>query len=317
MIRVVLAAVLALVLCHLTPSAVAAQEFEGRVVEAGDETPIAGAVVELLSVHRVTVTDTDGRFAFDAIGSAADSVRVSRFGYASRVVWVEFGAAGESVLALDRDPVELEGVTTALDFGERLSILEDRLDERVGEWPGYARVAGPGDLRSFDAEWEGDPWKFLHYGPLRVTWEWNADPTRFEDQVFVTGYGTVKPEVWIDDRQVWLQVLVETPNESLCRVETYMPKVRPWFLGPRDPEPPPQIRAYTCSFMARVATGEVEVCPVLQWGRLISGPEAGGPLPEVSRRAAVRPPGSVTPIDLGPDLDLSTTATGVGSGACL
>jgi hypothetical protein len=124
--------------------------------------------------------------------------------------------------------------------------------------------------------------------------------------------------VWLDDRQVWLQRLLETPNESLCRVETYMPKVRPWWPGmPQAPEPTPQVRAYTCGFLTKVAEGLVEMCPVLQWDRLFSGPGAGGSGLVQNRRAAMRPATRITPIDLGPGLDLNANAAGVRSGACL
>ncbi len=297
-----------------SPPAVSAQAFEGRVVAAGYGTPIVAATVELLDAGLVTLTDDEGRFEFLRIASSSDSVRITRLGYATTTVHVVFGDVDEPTFELERRPIELEGISTELDFAGRLAVLDERLDQRIGEWPGTARVVGADDIRPFDDEWEGNPWKALHYSPLGVRWagDFSGAGALATDRAWIDDFGYARPEVWIDDRQVWLQALIETPNESLCRLEVYAPKR--YYEGV---QPLAQLRAYTCAFLARVAEGHVEVCPVLQWGRLISGPDAGGGLARVDRRAAVRPPGSVTPIDLGPDLDLSVTATGVGSGACL
>ena len=304
----------AAVIPALAPAPASAQAFEGRVVAAEYGTPIVAATVELLDAGLVTLTDDDGRFEFLRIAPSADSVRITRLGYATKTVRVVFGDVDAPTFELERQPVELEGVSTELDFAGRLAVLDDRLDQRIGEWPGTARVVGAEDLRPFDDEWEGNPWKALHYSPLRVRWAGSSGSIATPSgggRAWIDDYGYASPEVWIDDRQVWLRVLLQTPNESLCRIEVYAPKR--FYLGV---QPPAQLRAYTCAFLGRAALGMEEVCPVLQWGNLISGPNAGRGLARVDRRSAVRPPGSVTPIDLGPDLDLSAEAVGVGSGAC-
>jgi len=96
-----------------------------------------------------------------------------------------------------------------------------------------------------------------------------------------------------------------------------MPKVRPWWAGAGPVEPPPQIRAYTCSFMARVATGQQEMCPVLRWGGFLAGPGGGRQaFQSGAERAVARPAIALPTMDLGPGLDLSARAIGVGSGAC-
>ncbi len=304
-----------MVMAAVAPSS--GQEYEGRVIDATSGDPIVGAVVEIPSQALVTVSGVGGAFVFQNLRQQPDSVIVSRYGYETLRVAVDLSAVRASTFELKVDPVLLEGVATeALSFGERMAQLEVALDARVGEWPGTARVAGVEDLRPFDEEWESDHWKFLHYGPLKVSWQFNQDPMNYEDRVYVRGHGVVKPEVFLDDRQIWMEAFLNIPNESLCRVETYVTWEKPGWTR-WTPGPPAQLRAYTCSFMARVAIGEEEICPVLQWGRLISGPEDPASDMRLDRRGAARPANALTPIDLGGGINLSTAATGVGSGACL
>lgn len=289
-------------------NALSAQDFEGRVLVAETGEPIAGAVVQILGVGLVRLTDAEGRFEFPDVGVQADSVAVSRYGYATLRTAIDFSSAVERTFELRVDPVLLEGISTEIPFERRLEILNYNLDLRVGEWPGRARVADLEDLRAYDEEWESDPYRFLHYGPLKMSWAGETSSGRV--RLYSRGYGFINPEVWIDDRQVWLQVFLETPNESLCRVETYTPKRFTLQI-----QPTAQLRAYTCGFLARAAMGMEEVCPNLQWGRLIAGP-GGSPSLRASEREGSRPPGTPTPIDLGPGLDLSAATIGVGSAAC-
>ena len=58
------------------------------------------------------------------------------------------------------------------------------------------------------------------------------------------GYG-----IYIDDRRTWMINLILQPNSSVCRVERYRPPPRPTSEGI------PLTAAYTCQFMAQVATG--------------------------------------------------------------
>lgn len=308
MMRVVGAAVVGL-LSAVAPAQ--AQDFEGRVVDATNGAPIAGALVEIRGPRLVTLTDEEGRFSFPRIDVEVDSVVVSRFGYATMRIQVDFAAVGTPDWELVPDPVELEELTVQYGFEERYEVLDASLDARIGRWPGQARVAGRDDLRPFDEAWRRDPWEFLHHGPLKVSWHFNDSVADQEDPVYIRGYGRAVPEVYIDDRQVWLQLLIETPNEQLCRAEIYVPE-----RFTLEIQPPSQIRAYTCSFLGRVAMGLEEICSRLQWGGLLSGP-AGPPSLRASPSGRDRrPSGTPTPIDLGPGLDLSAATIGVGSGAC-
>jgi len=139
-----------------------------------------------------------------------------------------------------------------------------------------------------------------------------------EDAVWMRGYGETIPEVYLNDRRVWLQVLLETPNELLCRVETYAPAR---FLG-GVVQPPTMIRAYTCDFMARVAFGLEEVCQRLQWGRVLAGPGSmssqstdAEEVPRDRRRVRERT-GSNAGGAAVSDPVVSPNAIGVGSAAC-
>ena len=291
----------------------AAQDLSGRVVEAETGRPIAEALVELGSARRVTLVDRGGRFAFDRLDRGMDSLRVSRFGYRDVLVEVSIPSDEELVIEMVPDPIQLEGVGAEVpSFEESYEALEQLLDMRIGQWPGRTRVADMADLRAWDEEWEGDPFAFLHNGPLGVYAHGGMGlGTWFE------GYGPATAEVWIDDRRWWLRAFLETPNETFCRVETYLPSVPRIFARIRV-EPPVQIRAYSCSFMGRVAAGLEDICSSIQWGTLVSGPDGDGSgtsIRAAEGRALPRGPGPA-PIDLGPGLDLSPNTIGVGSGAC-
>jgi len=310
-----------------TGPALHAQDLEGRVVAAGYDTPLGGALVELVESRLVTMTDGEGGFAFRSVDLDVDSLRITRYGYETLTVWVEIDEADGSTFGLERAPVQLAGITTEVGFEERLSWIEERLDERVGEWPGVAKVAGREDIRPYDEEWHSDRWKFLHSGPLRVKWNgefatgrttWRLARTQsrlrgesaiwgLEDgfgiqpttngarggTTWIDGYGAVSPQWWIDDRRLTREMFLRTPNEALCRVEVYTPQ-----RYVEDPQPSPQVRGYTCSFLARVALGEAEICPVYQSGGLFMGGDGGATAQPVTRFVAARPPGMLEPIRL-------------------
>lgn len=295
------------------PLDASAQDIRGRVVEAGSGRPIAEALLELVGAHRVTLVDREGRFAFDRLDGGTDSLRVSRVGYADVVFEVSIPSDEEVLIEMVPDPIQLEGVGAEVpSFEESYDALEQLLDMRIGQWPGRTKVATMADLRVWDEEWEGDPFAFLHNGPLGV-----YAHGRMGLGTWFEGYGPASAEVWIDDRRWWLRAFLETPNETFCRVETYLPSVPRIFMRIRI-EPPVQIRAYTCSFMGRVAAGLVEICPNIQWGTLVSGPDGDGSGTSIRAeegRALPRGPGPA-PVDLGPGLDLSPNTIGVRSGAC-
>ncbi len=323
------------------PSGLGAQTFEGRVVAHGSDAPIQGALVELLGSRLVTITDADGAFVFRRVGLAADSIRISRLGYETRTAWIDVEALDGPTFRLARAPIVLEGITADMTMETRLRWIEERLDERVGEWPGVARVADRDDLRPFDEDWSGNNWEFLHNGPLGVSWNGDAPASRpsvparevraiggFEsgiwgpeqgygissstaDLTWVDGYGAVTLEWWLDDQRVVRQSVLSTPNESLCRMEVYVPER---FV--EDIQPAPQLRAYTCSFLGRVAAGEDEICPILQQAGLFIDPNAQAGILPIVRFSAVRPLGAIDPIRLQGAGDYSGSSPGIDSRAC-
>jgi hypothetical protein len=126
-------------------------------------------------------------------------------------------------------------------------------------------VVGPDRVRLYDTVHAKDPYKLL-WRELRAGWSFNQEVLRFRHP----GGNTVRPEVYLDDRRTWLLNLVLTPNSKLCRVEFYEPP--PYMMGPHVPF---QLRAYTCQFMAQVATGVRTMRTTLNWGDLIAGPGGG------------------------------------------
>jgi hypothetical protein len=322
-----------------TASGLAAQEFEGRVVAAGNGAPLSGALVELIGSRLVTLTDADGAFSFRRIGLEFDSLRISRLGWETRTAWVEIDALDAPTFRLRRAPIILEGITADMTMETRLAWIEERLDQRVGEWPGVARVADREDLRPFDEDWEGNHWEFLHNGPLGVKWNGDMPASRpavrqartiggFEsgiwgpevgygiqssprDLTWVDGYGVITLEWWLDDQRTLRDAVLRTPNESLCRVEIYIPE-----RYVEDIQPAPQLRAYTCSFLGRVAIGADEICPVLQQAGLFIGPSAQAGITPIIRFTAARPRGAIDPIRLEGAGEYSDGSPGIDSRAC-
>ncbi len=296
---------------------VSSQDFRGRVIDASTGQPISGVRVEVLGVSRVTVTGADGRFTMERLSSGTDSIRVSRYGYATLDAPVSLPLEEPVEIPLSPDPITLEGIGAVATFEESFAALEGLLDSRLARWPGRVTVADQVDLRPWDDEWEGDPYAFLHNGPLKVTWRYTKSGSGMG--FWIKGWRG-GAEIYIDERRWWNDILLEMPNESICRMEMYIPSEPALFRRVKR-EPPAQIRAYSCAFMARVAAGIEEICPNIQWGGLISGPEEegdGAPAlrAEDNGRGDVRPTGSLTPISLGAGLDLGPNTIGVGSAAC-
>lgn len=93
----------------------------GQVVDRSTGQPLAGAFVEVAGTHLETLTDAQGRFTFRKLRPGEHTVAVSLLGYADLEQKLT-AAAGqpEVALALEPDPVLLEGLTV------NLNVLEQR-----------------------------------------------------------------------------------------------------------------------------------------------------------------------------------------------
>ena len=163
------AAVGALVaLALLAPNPVAAQEeasLSGRVVSALGE-PIAGITVRLVETGRRTVTDADGRFAFDALAAGRYLVRIEDDRFGSAVERVVLAAGEAATLDLQLSPLyhvdelvvtagpgavtreELYQAAQALSGRELRNRAAASLGETVGSEPGVnASYFGPASSR--------------------------------------------------------------------------------------------------------------------------------------------------------------------------
>jgi hypothetical protein len=220
-------------------------------------------------VSRAT-TDERGAFSLTAPRPGRYSILAVGLGYRSAPSSLfTVGEEGEVTidLALSPEPIELPG----FDVGggtlqERLQRVQVGMDMRLEELPGESVVVPADRVRLYDAPHAGDPYRLL-WRELRLGWSFDMEGVRHH----FFGIGS-RPEVYVDDRRTWLINLVLMPNSELCRVEMYRPP--PFLPGPQVPF---QLRAYTCQFMAEVATGIRTMRKHVNWGDLIAGPDAFPP----------------------------------------
>ncbi len=122
----------------------------GRVVDAIQGSPIAGAEVELVDGGRRQLTALDGRYTLPDVPAGRASIRVRMIGYGSKLVSgiaVESGKAAEQDVALDVAAIQLEeiavtseaergSVTRALDEQRTaVGIVNTMSAEQIGKTP--------------------------------------------------------------------------------------------------------------------------------------------------------------------------------------
>jgi hypothetical protein len=211
----------------------------------------------------VTLTDEQGRFEFPNVEGDSTLVSVARLGYADTEVTVELSRE-LTVVELERLPVELEGVSTGPGLSSAVEVAR-ALDRRFAGFRGLTRSASVEAIRAYDGAHESDPYVML-FRELGIRWDFDE----VGDVVRIDRYGRVRVEAFLDERQVSLRTVVLFPNAQLCHANLYTPNRA---LGPlRFREPTPQIRFYSCSYVARVMNGLASIPEKVCWGALFSGP---------------------------------------------
>jgi outer membrane receptor protein involved in Fe transport len=125
---------LVLSMCLAAASGVAAQatgRIVGRVVEAQQGAPVAGATVELVGTDRTTVSALDGRYLLEKVPAGTVSVRVRMIGYGPKVVTgivVPVGGGVAQNIALTAEAVQLAeiSVSAAAERGSVSRALEEQ-----------------------------------------------------------------------------------------------------------------------------------------------------------------------------------------------
>lgn len=100
---------LVLLLLHVGRAAIAQELLRGRVVDAGDGSPLPYATVLVHSTDRGTITNGEGEFAVPAL-SEDDALRISFVGYRARLVTAAMLAA-DPLVRLERASFTLSEVT--------------------------------------------------------------------------------------------------------------------------------------------------------------------------------------------------------------
>lgn len=136
----------------VTPFAVTAEDFEGRVVDADTGIPIEGASVYLLVNRTGGITDSQGRFSLAPPETGADTLRVRRLDYRSADIPVPVPGTVEVRLApelhvidavviravrpQDLPPHERTsssvGVVTKAEIPDRAATVDEVLDSQAG-----------------------------------------------------------------------------------------------------------------------------------------------------------------------------------------
>jgi len=255
--------VLAVAILFPTNGALHAQRasLEGTVVAAGTGEPLEDVLVRAEASGVVGVTDDDGRFRLTRLPEGETAVSFHRFGYAIDAVTVTLPTDAELRVELEPRPIELEGLeATATSFATRFARTRVELDRRLARLPGQNRAVDAATIRTYDEDHQSDPWKLLSR-ELDAAWAFG--------DALVNFYGRkLRPEVYIDEKRTWLFKVTHELPSTFCRIELYVPPRETYRLDDR----PPQIRAYTCPFMVRVAEGEEELSRYLSEHGLIAGP---------------------------------------------
>jgi hypothetical protein len=114
----------------------------GAVRDDKTNQPLAGAVVELIDLHRAAATDADGRYVLRGVPAGPHHIAVRFIGYAQRSLHALVPPAGhlEINVALRPEPI-------------RLAIVEVHAPPLVGGGDGDDRAAFPERARSIAAVW--------------------------------------------------------------------------------------------------------------------------------------------------------------------
>lgn len=255
----------------LAASPASGQDLSGVVRDARSGAAIEDVLVQADPAGRRALTGVDGSFRLVRMPEGLQTLTFSKYGYADTVVEVSVPLDDPLDIRLEVQPIELEGLEAVVpSFERRLTEVERTMDVRYHKVLGDVTVMGPAQLRPYDERHQKDPWVFM----IR---EMRVDPQLEEEGVVrVRGFHAIsgryqRPEVYLDGRRVHLFEFVREPLASICRMEYFTPMPHDISYDP----PPPQLRAYTCSYMIQVANGERELPETLQWGSLLSG--GGGP----------------------------------------
>jgi hypothetical protein len=241
---------------------------------------VNGTVALLDSLGAVVAraaSDEEGRFSFNVPQPGRYSILAGGLGYRSSPSGpFSVEAEGEITidLSLNPEPLELPGFDVmGGTFQERMERVEAGMDLRLSRQPGISRMVDAATVRRYDSVHAKDPWKLLAR-EFDVMWDPAEDYVRTRS----VHQRRVTPEVYVDDRRTWLLDLVLLPNVRVCRVEVYEPRPEYYDLPDmiRMTMAPFQVRAYTCRFLSKVATGVQQMRSHLNWGDLIAGPPGGG-----------------------------------------
>ena len=259
------------------PTSAGAQVVKGHLSDSETRRAVINGTVALRDslggVVARTGTDEEGAFTLNAPEPGLYSLLAVGLGYRSSPSGNFYVGAEEEVtvdLHLSPKPIEIPGFDVGPgSFQERLARVQTGLDLRLAEQPGESQVVEAQRIRLYDGVHMSDPYKML-WRELRAGWDKDQEALR------IRGWwgNKVRPEVYLDDRRIFLLDFVLTPNSKICRVEYYEPPPV-YFDLPAELEftmAPFLLRAYTCRFMARVATGVQTMRKSLNWGDLIAGP---------------------------------------------
>lgn len=253
---------LALVVGSASPDSLVGQSrIEGVILEETSGDPLEGVLVKLETNGSIRLTDDDGRFSFRGVPDGSHFLTFSRLGLAPETVEVRTPADGTIEVRMEIDPIDFEGIVAqGVSFEARYEEAETHLDLRLAELPGRARSVGAARIRGYDSLYRSDPWALVQR-ELGIDWVFEEDSFRWMGR-------KVRPEVYVDEKRTWLFRILEGQPSSFCRIELYMPPRTSYRLDDR----PPQLRAYTCAFLGKVAAGFETLSDYLSTGDLIAGP---------------------------------------------
>lgn len=204
----------------------------GVVADIESNQPIAGAIVELPEAGRKAVTNAQGRFVLLDVPAGEQLWRIRMLGYAT---WEERRIVDHlDVLRIGLlpRPIELE----------RISVVVDRLEER-------RRLVGV-NVVAVDREElvVSTRTSAVEVARTRIPYITTVCPDKLRQEVpweFCIKYRgrVVRPVVFLDERQVPMEVIFSYHPAELYTVEIYTGTLGRFTV--------PQIRVYTTEFMRR------------------------------------------------------------------
>jgi hypothetical protein len=219
----------------ILPASAAAQskvDLRGKVVEMGTSRPLAGAEVVLPDLNRYALTNEAGDFVVAGIKPGRHRVEVMQLGYRKYEGDLAVSAEEGVRLELWPDPVVLEALTAQV----------DRLRSRRNAIAATVRVLDRSRLTdAIDVE-----------SALRSSGEVLVRCGTFSDMCIWRRGRAVQPIVYIDERPAFMGELSTYQPEDFQLIEV---------IGHT------MIRAYTVSFMERLAMGKATLFPVLMLDR--------------------------------------------------